>query len=92
MPDHWEALHDIEKILEPLAKATFKLKYCGIYGNTGSLWQWLTKLNSFLTFIEKQKIRLAADEYINKYVIIMVELIWEKLDYYYSLSDVTPVY
>jgi len=28
----------------------------------------------------------------NEYVITMVELIWEKLDYYYSFSDVTPAY
>jgi len=53
LPDHWEALYDIKKILEPLAEATFKLEYYGIYGNTGSLWQWLIKLNSLLTFMEK---------------------------------------
>ena len=53
LPDHWEALYNIKKILEPLAEATFKLEYRGIYSNTGSLWQWLTKLNSLLTFMEK---------------------------------------
>ena len=42
--------------------------------------------------MEKQKVRLAANKYTNKYVITIVELIWEKLDYYYSLSNVTLAY
>ena len=70
-----EALYNIKKILEPLAETTFKLEYRGIYSNTGSLWQWLTKLNSLLTFIKKQKVKLAANEHVNKYIITMVELI-----------------
>jgi hypothetical protein len=42
--------------------------------------------------MEKQKVRLIANKYINKHVITIVKLIWEKLDYYYSLSNITPAY
>ena len=42
--------------------------------------------------MEKQKERLEINQHANKHVIAMVELIWEKLDYYYSLSDMTPAY
>ena len=82
----------MKTILEPFAEATFKLEYRGVNGNTGSLWQWLDKLDHLLTFLETQKSMLQANPYHNKHVLAMVERIWQKLDYYYRLSDDSPAY
>lgn len=90
--EDWEALEEIKTILEPLAEATFKLEYRGVHGNTGSLWQWLEKIDKILDIMESKKEALQANMHTNKHVITLVELIWAKIDYYYRRSDETPAY
>lgn len=85
----------MKKILEPIAEGSYNLQYRAVHGNTGSLWQWLDKLDGILTFLEGQKALLQAagsQSATNKVVLQMVENMWAKLDYYFRISDESPAY
>ncbi len=86
--EEWDEIEEIETILTPFYKITKRLEGNAVEGHHGSIWEALPAVELLLQHLE----RLKEIYKNNSYLATSVNLAWVKLEEYYRLMDVTPVY
>jgi hypothetical protein len=89
--DDWQELTYLHELLEPIHECSLNVQSTSTDGGHGALHEVLTTMDFLLEHLEQAKQRLAHPKIITHFK-AMVNLGWKKLDYYYTLTDVTPAY
>lgn len=86
----WLELSDIRALLQPLKEVSLALQSDGTYCCHGSLYESLTGIDYLMTKLEdlKQQHLHLPDSHFKA----SINLGWQKLNKYYTLSDQTPAY
>jgi hypothetical protein len=88
--DDWEQLTHILSLLQPFEALTKRLQGRAINGREGSVWEILPAMELLLQHLEVNKSEYEYSEH--PYLTVSVNNAWKKLDKYYSLTELSPVY
>jgi len=89
--DDWEEIRGIHHVLAPLKQYSRAIEGVAVHGYGGALWEWMYYMNAALDRMEEFKQDLVINQGL-EHMKTTINLIWKKLDKYFSLSDDTPAY
>lgn len=87
--EDWDILTRILSLLEPFKKLTARMEGRAMEGCRGAIWETLPSMDFLLEHIERAKLEY---EHLHKHIYSSLNNAWYKLNNYYSLTDMSPIY
>jgi len=87
--EDWDTLARVLALLEPFKKITCRMEGRAVEGSRGAIWETLPSMDFLLEHIERAKLEY---EHLNKHIYSSLNNAWYKLNNYYSLTDMSPIY
>jgi hypothetical protein len=84
LPEDWDVLRQIKKILSPFWQCTIDLQSQAINGKHGAIWEALPAMEFLLHHLESLKLSIPAS---NQRIRECVLNAWSKMRHYYDLTD-----
>ena len=88
--ENWEELTHVLALLKPFHDLVLRMEGKAKDGAHGSIWEILPAIEILLQHLETAKVEFEHSDY--KHITISINNAWKKLNKYYKLTNMSPIY